>query len=233
MVSNHVFEAMQLRFKANLKTRVVAFGSSNTQHIYPGMHWFDVFKMAIWNTYGHKLYCIDSGICGNTAYDLLERFDEDAALYQPHLVFITIGCNDGMRGTSETGFLSNLYELHRRFTEKKCMVVFQTYYSINPASGTDASPFYRFMDIVREVAISTESGLVDNLIRWDLLRKVHPEIYLKMMHDEFHVNCYGNMLIGLDAARHFGATVDRASDPPGYWDETLKIQGIIDELEKQ
>jgi lysophospholipase L1-like esterase len=233
MESNRIFKSMQARFEALAKTRVLAFGSSNTERILPGMHWFDVFELAIYNTYGKSPCCINAGLCGNTATDLLNRFDDDAALYQPHLVFITIGGNDGMRKTPEAEFISNLRELHRRFSDNGCMVIFQTYYSPNPDRTDDLTPFYRFMDIVREVAKSTESGLVDHLKRWELLRKAYPELYLKMMHDGFHVTCYGNMLMGLDIARYFGAKVIKDTDPAGFWDESLKIQSLIDDLEKQ
>lgn len=233
MEPNCIFEAMQARFKAQTRTRVLAFGSSNTQRFLPGMHWFDVFELAVNDTYGKILYCINTGISGNTTTDLLNRFDADAAMYQPHLAFITIGGNDFLRRQmTEAEFEFNLRELHRRFNNSGCMVVFQTYYSPDPVRNDDLTPFYRFMDIVREVAKSTGSGLVDHLRRWELLRKAYPELYLKMMRDGFHVKCYGNMLMGLDIGCHFGATVNQDVDP-GFWDESLKIQNLVDDLEKQ
>lgn len=232
MESNHILEAMQVRFKAQVRTRVLAFGSSNTQRRLPGMHWFDVFELAIHNTCGKILYCINTGIGGNATTDLLKRFDDDAGLYQPHLVFITIGGNDYIRGMSETEFEVNLRELHRRFSNKGCMVVFQTYYSPDPARNGDLTLFYRLMDTVREVAKSTNSGLVDHLKRWELFRKAYPELYLKMMQDGFHVNCYGNMLMGLDIGRCFGAKVNTSVAPTGFWDESLKTQILIDNLEQ-
>jgi lysophospholipase L1-like esterase len=237
MEPNSVFIAMQERFKTSTKTRILAFGSSNTQRFLPGMHWFDVFELAIDNTFlqthqGKTHFCINAGICGNSTTDLLKRFDEDAALYQPHLVFITIGGNDSIHKMPEAEFESNLRELHRRFNAKGCAVVFQTYYSPDPSRTDDLALFYRFMDIIRKVAKSTGAGLVDHLRRWELFRKAYPELYLKMMHDCFHVKCYGNMLMGLDIGRHFGATVSRDTDPAGFWDESLRIQKLIDNLEK-
>ena len=52
MTEAPVFNAMKSRFKAGLKTRILAFGSSNTERLVPGMHWFDVFDLAVHNTYG-------------------------------------------------------------------------------------------------------------------------------------------------------------------------------------
>ena len=235
MEADGVFEAMQARFKAQVKTRVLAFGSSNTQRRVSGMHWLDVFELAIDNTYGaggKHHYCINTGIGGNTTTDLLRRFDDDAAFYQPHLAFITIGGNDSFQNIAETEFESNLRELHRRFNNKGCRLVFQTYYSPDPARNADLTAFYRLMDIVREVAKFTGAGLVDHLRRWELLRKAYPELYFEMMLDGFHVKCTGNMLMGLDIARHFGAQVNPATDPAGFWDASLKLQGRIDGLEK-
>lgn len=232
MESNCIFEAVQARFKTLTKTRVLAFGSSNTQHFLPGMHWFDVFELAVNDTYGKIHYCINTGIGGNKTTDLLNRFDDDAALYQPHLVFITIGGNDSMQKMPEAEFEFNLRELHRRFNNRGCMTVFQTYYSPDPGRNDDLTLFYRFMDIAREVAKSTGAGLVDHLRRWELLRKAYPELYLKMMRDGFHVNCYGNMLMGLDIGRCFGAKVNQDTAPAGFWDESLKLQKLIDDLEK-
>ncbi len=231
MESSLIFEAVRARFKAQARTRVLAFGSSNTQRFLPGMHWFDVFELAINDTYGKIHCCINTGYGGNTAEDLLNRFDDDGAFYQPHLAFITIGGNDSMRKMTEAQFEFNLRELHRRFSNKGCMAVFQTYYSPDPARNDDLSLFYRFMEIVREVAKTTGSGLVDHLRRWELLRKAYPELYLKMMRDGFHVKCEGNMLMGLDIARHFSAAVSQDT-VPGFWDESLRIQHLIDALEK-
>jgi len=232
MESYRIFESMQARFKTLVITRTLAFGSSNTQRILPGMHWLDVFELAISDTYGKINYCINTGISGNSTTDMLKRFDEDAAFYQPHLTFITVGGNDFFRKMPEAEFEANLRELHRKFNNMGCSVVFQTYYAPDPARNDDLVYFYRLMDIIREVAKSTGSGLVDHLRRWELLRKAYPEIYLKMMHDGFHVKCYGNMLMGLDIGRHFGAKVYYDSDPAGFWDESLKIQNLIDDLEK-
>lgn len=148
MDDNAVIEAMQARFRAGLKTRVLAFGSSNTEHFLPGMHWFDVF---------------------------------------------------------------------------------QTYYSPDPARNGDLGPFYAYMDALRRVAAETKAGLIDHLKRWELFRKAHPDRYLPLMHDGFHVNHRGNTVMGVDIGRHFGATV--APDPSGLWDEALAIQQRMDALE--
>lgn len=117
MTSTLVRDAMVTRWQAKLKTRILAFGSSNTERFLPGMHWFDVLDLAICRTYGRIHHCIDTGIGGHTSADLLARFDDDATFYRPHLVIITIGGNDCNpdKAISADAFRANLHELHRRF----------------------------------------------------------------------------------------------------------------------
>jgi len=230
MAESEVIKAMQARFRAGLKTRILAFGSSNTEHFLPGMHWFDVFELAIRNTYGRPHTCINTGIGGHTTFDLLARFEDDAAFYRPHLVFITIGGNDcnPVKNLSREQFERNLFELHRRFSNMGCAVVFQTYYAPDPARNGDLGPFYANMDTVRRVAAETKAGLVDHLVRWEAFRKAHPDRYLLLMQDGFHVNHRGNTVMGVDIGRAFGAPV--APDASGLWDEALDIQQRMDAL---
>jgi lysophospholipase L1-like esterase len=220
------------RFKVGRRTRILAFGSSNTERFLPGTHWFDCFELAA-RKYGRVHTCINTGIGGDTSRGLLLRFEEDAAMYRPHLVFITIGCNDAnpSRNLSIQEFESNLMELHRSFTGIDCGVVFQTYYSVNPV-GCDPvhlDAFYRYTDIVRKVAAGTGAGLIDHMKRWELLRKAFPEKYLPLMRDNFHVNVRGNMLMGVDIARRFDAEL--GNENLDCWGEALILQRLMDELE--
>ncbi|HBC89228.1 MAG TPA: hypothetical protein DCZ94_19990 [Lentisphaeria bacterium] len=239
MSENPVFSAIKDRFKSGQKTRILAFGSSNTERILPGMHWFDVFDLAIGNTYGRIHYCINTGIGGHTSKDLLGRFEDDAAFYRPHMVFITVGGNDSNpdRKLTEEQFTSNLLELHRRFKKMDTAIVFQTYYAPIDYMCPDEhmKKFSRYMEIIRQIAVETGSGLVDHLARWEYLRKNHPDKHLPLMQDGMHVNRRGNMVMGLDIARHFDVKVNipytsSVHDPEGkgFWNEAVEIQKIMD-----
>jgi len=223
------------RFKSGKRTRILAFGSSNTERRLPGMHWFDCLELAIKNKYGRVHTCINTGIGGDTSRGLLRRFEEDAAMYHPHLVFITIGCNDANPANNLTvpEFEANLLELHRRFAGLDCGVVFQTYYAVIPGQCEPAllKGFYRNMDVVRRVAADSGAALIDHLARWELLRKTCPEKYLPLMQDALHVNARGNMLMGVDIARRFGAAFGK--DSLDYWAEALVLQQLMDELENK
>ncbi|MBN8218011.1 MAG: SGNH/GDSL hydrolase family protein [Spirochaetes bacterium] len=227
-----VFTAMTARFEARLKTRILAFGSSNTERFLPGMHWFDVFDLALQNCYGRIHHCINTGIGGHTTRDLLGRFDEDAAFYKPHLVFITIGGNDSNpdRQMTPDEFEANLLELHRRFASWGCAVVFQTYYAPDPArvGAGHLATFRTMMQRVRIAASKTGAGLVDHLARWEALQAKHPDRYLPLMQDGFHLNRRGNKVLGFDLASRFGSA---PTSEEAYWKEakegTLLMDGAL------
>lgn len=230
-----VIENIIGRFKSGQRTRILAFGSSNTERRLPGMHWFDCFELAIVRKYGRVHTCINTGIGGDTSRGLLQRFEEDAEMYRPHLVFITIGCNDAnpVKNLPIQEFESNLLELHRRFTKLGCGVIFQTYYAANPM-GCDPvhlDAFYRYMDIVRKVAVDSGAALIDHLKRWELMREAFPGKYLPLMQDNFHVNFRGNMLMGVDIARRLNA--EFGNENLDFWGEALILQQLMDKLENK
>ncbi len=221
-------------FSPEKRLRVLAFGSSNTERYLPDSHWFDCFELALNNKYGRVHTCIDTGIGGHTTRDLLARFEDDAEFFKPQLTFITIGGNDCNpdKNLSLSDFRNNLKELYNRFTKMNCGIVFQTYYSPNPdeIESSRINNFYKYMDIVRETASETGSALIDHLERWERLRSNYPEIYISLMRDGFHVNPEGNKVMGVDIARHFGVVPDKTTFP--FWTEALKVQKLMDELEK-
>jgi hypothetical protein len=165
MNTHPLFAEFRARFQAKTKTRILAF--SNTDRYYPGMYWLDVLDLTLQNTYGRIHHCINTSVGGQTTADMLERFDEDAAFYQPHLVFITIGGGEGHPGSRVTpdGFAGNLRELHRRFAALGCAVVFQTYYALDPdrVEPERLKRIYANMDIVRATAAATGAALIDHL----------------------------------------------------------------------
>ncbi len=218
-------------------TRLLFFGSSNTERRIPGMHWSDTLDLAIKGRFNRVHHCINAGRGGDRADQLLARFEEQAAVYQPHFVFITVGGNDFVQNVPEEEFRANLLELHRRFTALGAAVIFQTYYSPDPELCQederlrDLTRFYRFMEVIREVAAETGSALVDQLRRWELLRIHHPEAYRPLMRDAMHVTEEGNRLMGLELVRLCGLSeaLDTARiSTPGYWDAARRLQQLMD-----
>ncbi len=211
------------------KSRILAFGSSNTRRRTTGMHWVDCLDLALVQSCSGSHTCINAGIDGDTTEDLLGRFEEDAAFYRPHAAFITIGGNDyRCPGLSRERFGRNLLELHRRFSDLGCAVVFQTYYAPDASDGTIApvEVFYDYMQIVRDVAAETGCDLVDHLARWEPFRRRHYDFYLMLMQDSFHLKCAGNMVMGLDIARTFGLQL--GVDAPETWRFPRTCQALMD-----
>jgi len=225
-------EAILNRLQTSPRTRFVAFGSSNTDRRIHGLHWFDWLDLGIKQTYGRVHHTINAGLGGDTTRGLLQRFDRDVALYQPHVVFVTIGGNDANppSGIDDGEYRNSLLELGRRICALGAAPVFQTYYSadverMDPEHG---AAFLRFMDIVRDIATETGAILVDHHQRWEPLRIQHVDKYRRLMIDPLHVNPLGNMLIGLDLLRVFGLRLGDAE--LHHCAEGLRYQRLLDDL---
>lgn len=221
------------RFTQGQKTRIVAFGSSNTERRIHGLHWFDWLDLGLKQTYGRVHHCINAGLGGDTTRGLLDRFGEDVALYQPHVVFVTIGGNDSnpQSGIDDGEFHDNLCELVRRIHTIEAAAVLQTYYSadIERLDGRHGEAFLRFMDVICEAAAQAGAHLVDHHRRWEPLRAARIDEYRALMIDPLHVNSLGNMLMGLDLIRVFRARLDDAQ-----WDHCAqgrRYQLLLDTLQ--
>ncbi len=235
-----MLQALQ-RIRNGETTRILAFGSSNTERYLAGLHWFDGLDLAIRETWCQNQrrmhHCINAGIGGNTTRDLLERFDRDAAVYRPHLAIITIGGNDAnpVKNVSAAEYRENLRRLAGRFADLACEVVFQTYYAvIPPAPGEDpvlATRFERFhecMQMLREEAAATGSGLIDHLARWEPLRRKRPDLHAVLMRDAYHVNELGNKVLALHVARAFGLRLGLLNPEP--WGSARICDALLDAL---
>lgn len=220
------------RLKTEPRTRFVAFGSSNTERRIHGLHWFDWLELGIAQAYGRVHTFINTGIGGDTTRGLLARFDEDVARYAPHVVFVTIGGNDSKPDSEidEVTFTGNLYALAERIRMTGATPIFQTYYSVDvPGLGAEhGARFHVFMAAMRRVAEDTRAPLVDHLRRWERLRAGHIELYRELMQDPLHVNPLGNMVMGLDLIRAFGAQL--TEEQQLYCNRGLLFQRILDAL---
>lgn len=226
-------DAILQRFTEGRRTRIVAFGSSNTERRIHGLHWFDWLDLGIKQTYGRVHHCINAGLGGDTSRGLLQRFAEDVALYRPHVVFITIGGNDANpdSGIDVETFRHNLRQLHGQIQALGARTIFQTYYSADVAGLGEAhgTRFLAFMDAIRQVASETGAILVDHHRRWEPLRLHDFATYRRMMIDPLHVNALGNMVLGLDLLRVFRAQL--TGEQRQFCAEGLCIQQRLDDFE--
>ncbi len=212
-----MIDALTKRLAAGEMTRIVAFGSSNTERFMPWLNWFDWLDLAIRSRYGKNHLAINAGIGGDTTRGLLARFDRFVAACQPQAVIVTIGGNDSAscHGISETEFAGNLRRVLARIAAlpPPCLPILQTYYSADldilaANEGPErAERFTAFMQAVRDVAAAEGCALVDHLAAWEVLRTNDLNLYRSLMTDAMHLNAAGNMVMGVVAARHIGIDV--------------------------
>ena len=220
--------------KQNRPVRIAAFGSSNTERLQPGMHWFDILELGLKPFFKGCLGgCINVGVGGNTTRQMLERFERDVAFYKPHLVIVTAGGNDSNppRNISREEYRKNLFTIHEKISSWGGEVIFQTYYACKLQCLSDemAENMIFNMQQVREVAESTSSCLVDHFARWERLRLQEYGLYTLLMKDNMHLNCAGNSVLGLDLLRCFGAELPEAFRPD--FALGLFAQKVLDDLE--
>lgn len=223
------------RLRGGERTRIVAFGSSNTEaRNRCRFNWFDWLDTGLKMTYGRVHHSINTGIGGDTTRGLLKRFDTDVAIYQPHLVFLTIGGNDASPAheMSEDEFRGNLTQVARQILDLDDPVLtMQTYYGcdLEQMEAPRAEKLVRFMDIVRETAGDLGCVLIDHMTRWDRLRTTDVDAYRALMNDPMHLNPTGNMVMGLDLVRLFEAELNDEAKPLA--EEGYTVQERLDELE--
>lgn len=216
--------------------RIVAVGSSNTEragHSDGQYNWFDWLDLALREVHGRQHHSINVGVSGETSAELIARFDDAVAVYQPHLVLLTVGGNDAdpQRAVDRDTYYRQLLQLVQRIKAlPDSLCVLQTYYSpIAEDLDTEyVKRFHEYMQLVRDVAAEESIALIDNLQRWERLRSSDPRRHRLLMRDPLHVNPLGNMLWGMDVARCLGVDVARVMRP--WCAEALALQSRIDQL---
>ncbi len=227
---------LRARLEKGLRTRIVGFGSSNTEaRAERRFNWLDWVDYGLHQAYGRSHRTINSGVSGNTTGQMLDRFDDDVALYRPGLVFVTGGGNDSSpdKTLGEDVYRSNLLAIAARIRDLGAGVVIQTYYAVDleRMEPDYAAAFGRYMQIARDVAAETGDLLIDHYARWERLRAADLEQYRSLMFDALHVNEAGNMLMGVDVLRALGVTrTDQAREAMA---RGLELQAVLDGLEAE
>lgn len=230
------------RFKQEPMTRIVAIGSSNTAkgyHCDGQYNWFDWLDVGLSQWWGRKHITINAGVSGQTCRQCLDRFDRDVALFQPHVVLVTVGGNDADPGKqiSPAQFRKDLTEMVDRIEAiPQCVAVLQTYYSFDiermtGEEGGRARLFPAYMQIVRTVAGDKGVVLIDQLSRWERLRTSDPATYRACMRDLLHLSPLGHQVFGLAVLRFFASGLDKEIKEmckPAY-----AIEARMDALEQQ
>lgn len=196
--------------------KVVAFGDSITAG--EGIpkdcqNWTDILK----DRFGLQL--INSGIGGSTTSQALERIDGDVLSHKPDFVLINFGMNDHVMEEKnkpkvelklfEENISEILYKVRGISAEPVLITTNyiiegdenQYYYSRHSRSyyeevGGAQAWLDKYLDVVRNVGIVTNSGIVDirkyceNYNRYDFLRSLKNDI----KHDGVHLHLLGALV---------------------------------------
>ena len=187
--------------------RIITFGSSNTElhwHSLGAFNWVSWLNCALREWVGRHVTVINQGISGETAKDLLERIERDVISYSPHLVIITVGGNDVLRGFSIEEYRENLIQIIEKVEKINAIPVLQTYYC--PLYEKMAAIFQKFPEFVeanRALASEKNILLIDQYKYFFPFYENDRENYSTMMLDALHVNHIGNIIMGIIACRHF------------------------------
>lgn len=135
---------------------------------------------------------INTAVFGNTTCDLLDEFDWRCAQFRPDIVFIMIGMNDCADNREKIirieEFKANLEKLILQIRTFGGLLVLQTSNPLLRGAALEREPYFdKYMDIIRQVAVSANVPLIDHLRHW--LQHKH----LDWMSDAFHPNQYGHI----------------------------------------
>ena len=201
--------------------RVIAYGSSSSEHFMVGAHWFDYVEIGLMHKYRvwtddrssvrNPALCLNAGTSNNTTAELLERFDGEVVPFKPDLMIMMAGVNDANpnRHISPEQTRANFIELRKRMNDLGGDLLFQTYYACDLEPFHEQHPVWAdnyaiYTQIIRDVA---GPYLIDNYTRWERLRKYDIKAFRLLMRDSLHLNPEGNAVIGLDLVRALDLTL--------------------------
>lgn len=155
--------------------------------------------------------CINAGVGGDTAADMLVRVERDVLSRRPERVFVHSGMNDALRGVPLDKFESDLAAIVRRLIEGGTTVTLMTTNVLGPALGAAAQAAGRCSEVVRRVAERAELPLAD--VRARQLEAISADRAITLL-DHVHPSFEGHRLIAravLDALGQFDLGVPRVA----------------------
>lgn len=182
----------------------------------------------MWN-HGRIHHCINVGCSGDTSEDLINRFENDVAGLYPDIIFIKIGGNDSdyEAKIEPERFKENIENLVFKLSQMGSRICLMTYHSPNLKlyGARRAEKLFKFMEIIRDIAKSKETYLIDTLPVWEALRKNYPLIHKSMLLDEIHLNRLGNLFLGIIITKDLGLTLVQKDEK--YWARAQKIYNLV------
>ena len=214
------------KLRTGRKVTLVTLGDSNTEltwHTLGRLNWVGYLQEALFETYGrNRCFVINAGRCGDTAAGAVDRLDEDVLRFEPDLVIICFGTNDG--GIPVEEFRRNMERLIDRIRQAGSIeILLRTPNPIvNPpnqqilqqgqsaaletAGGTTA----QFAETIVEIARHKQCAVVDHYRRWKKLESLRgtvleePNHLWRYMSDAVHPGPLGHLAFFRDMAPLFG-----------------------------
>ena len=148
----------------------------------------------------------------------------------PDIIFIKIGGNDTEEGAAiePNRFEKNIKNLVSKLNQMGSRICLMTYHSpdLELYGAERAKKLFKFMDIIRDVARSEKTYLIDTLPVWENLRKAHPSIHKSMLLDEIHLNQLGNLFLGLSITKDLGLALIEKDIK--YWSRAQEIYSLVE-----
>lgn len=196
------------QFKQMDYFQILLFGASNTERFVPLLYWTDVFECGLRMVCDRKFHLINSGLCGCTTAQALERFDRYVGQFRSQAVIVTLGGNDCRPEpgvfVDNTAFSANLAAIAAEIRKLGAEPIFQTYYQmdLDNMDPERAKNFVRNMELVRQSAADNNVLLVDQMSFFDRIPR--DILRYKLLRDPYHLSETGNALMGIILLKHFG-----------------------------
>lgn len=211
------FRFQPLRAQQNLTAnesvkpiRIICLGDSITKGVRPGVNSEQTFEAILQTRLQDEkkqVEILNSGIGSERTDQALKRLESDVISKKPEIVTIMYGANDSYIDIgkteprlSEMQFRNNLIEIVERLQKAKIQVILMT----EPRWGSEAKPnglgdhpnkrMEPFMEIIREVARTKSTSLVDHYQIWTKKAANGLDIG-SITTDQLHPNPSGHKLI--------------------------------------
>ncbi len=169
-------------------------------------HWMEIVKWEVRTPDGARRtndLVLNAGVSGETATGFLAHADWRLLPFQPHVVFINFGINDGDKFGDTEKFRVDLTAIVRLVKEKNAIPVLQT--NTLTLRAKDFRP--HFSAVVREVADAEQTLLVDHAAAWEELVEhgakdsASVPAPRRLMNNDLHPNGAGHLLMAQTIAR--------------------------------
>lgn len=185
------------------KVAIVAFGDSITEGYETPASFVDYWEEALRRKFpAAPLRIINSGRCGDTTFDAVDRFRRDVAAHRPDLVSVQFGINDCFSTVYRSEFRENLQWIILRIREEtRAETVLVT--SMLPRNENDQESLMRYYDVIRHYASEYKLPIVELDALWRRALRGERDFDSLVLPDGIHPSDQGHRLIAEEFMKLF------------------------------